>query len=336
MRRPLSALGGFFDGLVRFVVRFAIGLVCYPFDLVTTAGRAWYRFFFTPAEPAPLGLLRVSVGLLSLWSLWTIGLDLHANLGSDGWANPEALRAYWNEWKAGAPAWSLWLVVPDRFLAAAWVASLIVVAAFTLGIFSRVTAVLSWIVMVSTVRRAPVLFFGFDQSVLTWLMYLAVSGASGQAFSLDRLLARGHTVEPSVSANLGLRLIQLHLCLIYAVSGLAKLAGSSWWNGEAVLTILVLPEYHVGNLTWLAAYPKLLNLLAHGTVLLEILYPVLIWNRLCRPALLVAMVLLHVAIDQTLGLREFSLSMIAANMAFVSGPWLRGRPIPAAPPTETG
>ena len=35
--------------------------------------------------------------------------------------------------------------------------------------------------------------------------------------------------------------------------------------------------------------------------------------------MVVAMILLHVGIDLTLGLTEFSLAMIAGNLAFVSG-----------------
>jgi hypothetical protein len=229
----------------------------------------------------------------------------------------------------------------------AWSAGLLVLVLFTLGLFSRVTAVLSWLIMVSTARRAPVLYFGFDEATLTGLFCLAVSFASGQALALDRLLARrrsrrrregepgekgtssGGIPPPTVSANLGLRLIQLHLCLIYAAAGLAKLQGRAWWNGDATLMILLAPEYRRGDFTWLAAYPRFLNLLTHATVALEILYPVLVWVRVLRPLMVLGMVLLHLGIDYTLGLTEFSLSMIAGNLAFVSGPALRGR-FPAA------
>ena len=39
---------------------------------------------------------------------------------------------------------------------------------------------------------------------------------------------------------MSIRLIQIHLCLIYLCSGLSKLHGESWWNGSAVLQILML------------------------------------------------------------------------------------------------
>jgi hypothetical protein len=315
-------------GLGRLAVRQLVALAGYPADLASTVARAWHRFFFTPADPTTLGLIRIATGLLLLWNYVAIGVDLRSNLGSDGWADPEALRAFWNM-HFGTTAWSLWLWVPDRFLPAVWATGLVVLVLFTLGLWSRITAVLAWVFMVSTARRAPVLFFGFDEVVLTWTFYLAVIGASGQALSLDRLIACRHRPRalptPTVSANLALRMIQLHLCLIYAAAGLSKLQGRAWWTGEAVLMILVSPETRVRDLTWLAAYPRFLNLLTHATVALEVLYPILVWVRVLRPIVILGMILLHLGIDLTLGLTEFSLSMIVGNLAFVSGRALRGR-----------
>ena len=42
-------------------------------------------------------------------------------------------------------------------------------------------------------------------------------------------------VEPSVAANVALRLFQVHFCIIYINSGMSKLQGAAWWNGEAHL-----------------------------------------------------------------------------------------------------
>jgi hypothetical protein len=330
VRPVLSAPAAVFRSLGRWLVGLAGAIVRYPADAARTIGRAWHRFFFTPADPTSLGAIRIVVGLLALWSFLTIGFDLQGALGQDAWADPDTIRLYLKDHDAAPTAWSLWFLVPDRFLLPAWAAGLLVLVFFTLGVSSRVTAVLAWVITLSTARRAPVLFFGFDGTLVTWLFYLAASGASGQAISFDRLLARrrhraGPLPVPTVSANLGLRLIQLHLCLIYGASGLAKLQGPAWWSGNAVLMVLLLPEYRVGDFTWLAAYPRFLNLMTHATVALEILYPVLVWVRVFRPLMIVGMVMLHVGIDLTLGLREFSLTMIAANLAFVPGRVFRGR-----------
>jgi predicted DCC family thiol-disulfide oxidoreductase YuxK len=323
--------------------------------LLAAAVRGWNGFFFTPADPTSLGVVRAVVGLLLFWSLFVTGLDLQDYLGSHGWADPRAVRDALglNQPEDPSWAWSFWLWLPDAWLRPAWVACLGVLLLYAAGAGSRVTAVLAWAIAVSTNRRVPVILFGFDQIAPTWALYLAVCGASGQAFSIDRFVARwrrsraevarrrkdGHwTVphglpQPTVAANLGLRLIQLHLALIYVTAGLAKLRGDAWWNGFAAWGVVASGEFRRLDLTWLAAFPLLLNLMTHAGLLLELVYPVLVWGRLLRPLAIAGMVFLHVGIDITLGLTEFGLAMLAGNLAFVSGRWLRslvtGRSQPA-------
>jgi hypothetical protein len=304
-------------------------VIYYPRDLGRSALRAWGEFFFKPADPTALGLVRLAVGGLLFWDLAVLGLDLREYMGSDGWIGPEAAQHYLRE---NSPwAWSFWFWVPDRWLYPAWAACLVALALFACGYRSRVTAVLAWLIAVSTVRRAPAALFGFDQMIATWTFYLAAFGASGQALSLDRyrLRRRGTTPgprpapTPTVSANLGLRMIQLHLALVYGMAGLSKLMGPEWWEGTAMEMIILTPEYRRFDLTWLAAFPSFLNVLTHAGLFLEVSYPVLIWVRKLRPLILASVVMMHAGIDLILGLTEFGLAMIAANLAFVSGPWIR-------------
>jgi len=299
----------------------------YLSNLSAAVRDGWSRFFFRPADPTALGLIRVAVGLLAFWSLFVIGLDLHAYLGSQGWADAESIR------QAMPPfAWSFWFFVPDALLRSVWLACLVVLGLFTVGLFSRSTAVLAWVIVVSTVRRAPFALFGFDQVLSLLTLYLAVCGASGQSLSVDRFLRRlrGTTAtpggpRPTIAANISLRLIQLHLAFIYGMAGLAKLQGPSWWTGTAIWGTMAAGEFASLDFTSLAAWPKLLNVMTHGSLALEILYPILIWIGLTRPLMILGAVGLHLGIAiVSPGLTEFGLAMIAANLSFVSGVWLRG------------
>ena len=142
-----------------------------------------------------------------------------------------------------------------------------------LGLFSRVTAVLSWVIVVSTARRVPIALFGFDQ-VLSALDVLSRGDRGERSGGLARpilaTLAPGSTTrrrrvrpcaapasgagrrvspdEPAeppatVSANLALRLIQLHLVVIYGMAGLSKLQGPSWWTGTALWRTMATGEF---------------------------------------------------------------------------------------------
>jgi len=321
-------------------------LAIYLVELVGAARKGWNAFFFSTADPTAVGLIRVAVGLLAFWSLLVFGLDLHDYFGADGWADPGAIRM-----TRGPMVWSFWFLVPDGWLRLVWCGCLGILGLYTLGLFSRLTAVLSWVIVVSTVRRVPIALYGFDQILSTLALYLAVTGASGQAVSLDRFWrrwrqgrARAHRVakpsdnagrrvspdepgvpSPTVSANLALRLIQLHLVVIYGIAGLAKLQGPSWWNGMALWGTMTAGEFVVLDFTALAAWPLLINLLTHASLTIELLYPVLIWVRIVRPLWLAGVVAMHVGIAViSPGLTEFALAMLAANLAFFAGAWLRG------------
>ena len=80
----------------------------YLAKLVHAVREGWDAFFFTPADPTALGLIRVATGLLAMWSLLVFGLDLHDYFGSDGWAEPSAIQM-----GQRAAVWSFWFLVPD-------------------------------------------------------------------------------------------------------------------------------------------------------------------------------------------------------------------------------
>ena len=147
------------------------------------AHAGWNVFFFSPADPTTLGLMRIAVGLLAFWSLLVFGLDLHDYFGSTGWA-AAAIQSGQRRL-----IWSFWFLVPDGWLRLSWCVSLAVLALYTLGLFSRVTAILAWVIVVSTVRRVPNALYGFDQVISALALYLAVTGASGQAVSVRSILA---------------------------------------------------------------------------------------------------------------------------------------------------
>lgn len=325
--------------------RIVTGILTYFRDLAGATASSWNRFFFSPADPTTVGLIRLIVGVLAFWSLLVYGIDLGDYFGSTGWADPATIERVH---RAQAPlAWSFWMWLPDSLIRPVWLICLVVLGLYTVGLWSRVTAVLAWVILVSTARRAPISLFGFDQVLATLALYLAVTGASGEAVSLDRFWSRWRRLRdgfaraklsqrrpelltergqpaPSINANLCLRLIQLHLCLIYGMAGLAKLQGPTWWNGMAIWGLFAAGEFRVIDFTWLAVFPWFLNLLTHTALALEIAYPVLIWNRWLRPLVLVMVMVLHVGIGLSApGLIVFAVAMIAANLAFVSGEWLR-------------
>ena len=82
------------------------GLFGYAAELTRSIRDGWDAFFFTPADPTSLGLIRIVTGLLAFWSLFVFGIDLLDYFGSNGWADPEGVRLFQGERQP--LAWSFW------------------------------------------------------------------------------------------------------------------------------------------------------------------------------------------------------------------------------------
>jgi Vitamin K-dependent gamma-carboxylase len=278
----------------------------------------WDAFWFTPADPTLLGLLRVLTGLMLLYTHAVWGLALDAFFGPTSWLNPGLVRAL----QADQYAYSFWWWVPAGWTWPAHAAALVLLALFALGLWTRVTSCLALVVAISYAHRVPAALFGLDQINVMLTLYLAI-GPSGDALSVDRWRARRRRgaaagpAAPSVGANLAQRLIQVHMCVIYSFAGISKLQGPAWWDGEAMWLALANLEYQTVDMTWLAWYPWLLNVATHVSVLWEISFCVLIWRPLWRPLVLAGAVALHVGIGAFLGMWTFGLIMLVGCASFL-------------------
>ncbi|HVA46989.1 MAG TPA: HTTM domain-containing protein [Pirellulales bacterium] len=285
----------------------------------------WNRFWFTPADPATLGLIRVMAGAMLLYThlVWTLGLADF--FGAESWTSPHAASLALAD--SGTYAWSyFWLIQSPALLCAAHIAALVVFALLMLGLFSRVVSILAYLAAVSYVNRVPGALFGLDQINCMLAMYLMI-GPSGAAYSLDRLrLPRAADgprppAAPSTSANLAVRLMQVHMCVIYFFAAMGKLRGDSWWSGDAMWLSVANLEYQSWDVTWLARWPLLSAIATQVTVYWELFFCVLVWPRLTRPLMLVLAVPVHLGIAVCMGMITFGLIMLVGCVSFVP-PWL--------------
>jgi hypothetical protein len=275
---------------------------------------AWNGFWFMPADPLPLAVVRIATGLILSWACVVWLLDPDAFFGPRGWlAAGEVWRMNDQPWQ-----WS-WFFAADDPTAVRALGGIMLVAAvlLTIGLFTPLAAVVSLIGLVSAANRAPLNTFGLDDTLGMLLVSLAV-GPSGARLSLDAKLLGGEgRGAPSARANLALRLLQVHLCVVYFFSGCGKLFGASWWEGTAIWGAAANIQYRTIDLTWLARHPLVVNAITLVTLFWEVAYPALVWPRLTRPVFLALAVAVHLGIGLAMGMMEFGLAMIVANLAFV-------------------
>jgi len=297
----------------------------YMVSLARSVASDWNRFWYTPADPTLLGLIRLLTGLMLVYTHLVWGLALNDFFGPSSWLSPALVRTM----HAGQYVVSFWFWVPARAMWPAYAVSMAILVLFTIGLWTRVTSALALLVAISFANRVPAALFGLDQINIMLTLYLTI-GPSGQALALDRWLAvrrlgpRATPPRPSAGANLAQRLIQVHMCVIYLFAGVTKLQGPSWWSGEAMWRAFANLEYQSRDMTWLAWHPWLVNLMTHVTILWEISFCVLIWKPRWRPLMLVGAVLLHVGIGACLAMWTFGLIMLVGCASFLPNDVIRG------------
>jgi len=193
----------------------------------------------------------------------------------------------------------------------------------------RVVSVLAWVITLAYCHRLQGALYGLDQVNAMLAMYLMV-GPSGETYSVDAWWRRRRARRASetgpfqspqfpaarIGTTIAIRLMQVHLSIVYLFGGISKLKGSLWWDGSAVWFAIANYEYQSLDMTWLAAWPWFIAMLTHITVFWETFYPVLVWPRLTRPIMIMLAVCVHGGIAVCLGMPTFGLAMIIANMAF--------------------
>jgi len=305
-------------------------------DLTYHLLEGWNRFWFTPTDPTTLACIRICTGLVLLYIYATVAHMVPDLIGPDGWVDLQASRELrdtdYNEWAdIERAAWrqSIWLYIQSPTgLYLTYGAFLLAIACYTLGLFSRVVTPLVWIGHLSFVHRGYVAWYGID-SILAMLLLYQLFAPVGATLSLDRWLAGRRHPEvdqdpppPSIGANISIRLIQVHMCIVYFCAGMAKLQGPMWWNGTATYYTMMIPEFAPVDMRWLAnmdyTIVYLVSLAGTAfTLFFEIVFAFLIWNRWWRPILLFMAVMLHGAITLFMGLGSFGVAMLTGCMSFV-------------------
>jgi hypothetical protein len=294
----------------------------------------WNRFWYSPAEARPLALMRIVTGLVALYILASLTPDLATFFSRDGILPPQAVESWAGRFVDdsghGLPplnrfSFLNYLRSPTEL----WIghaAALLVLAAYTVGLRTRIASVLALYVVLSYIHRAPMLTAQVEP-VLAMLMFYVCLGPSGRHWSVDACLAqRGAKVaepQPTWGANVALRLMQVHVALLYVAIAFSQIAGGIsgpvWLNGEAVWWIVARPEARLVDFTFIASAPQLIDLLTYAILLFELAFPLLMWNRLARPLLLGWGAFTWTFLALATGLVPYAVLMFAAGLPFVPG-----------------
>ena len=120
-----------------------------------------------------------------------------------------------------------------------------------------------------------------------------------------------------VTFNLGLVLCQLQIINIYLISGLDKLFSKLWRSGDAFAFITHLDFYFNPILPGIFSSDPWNFVFSWATILFELLFVVLAWNKRTRLPIIVAGIFFNLFIWIVLSIPDFALLMMISFLIFL-------------------
>lgn len=191
------------------------------------------------------------------------------------------------------------------------------------GFQTKISAFICLLIHLMVFNGYNLLAFGFDGFLFTLLFYTLIFPVE-KVFSLDRLMGRTDPFIAPDQLNFYLRILQIHLCIVYFTAGFSKLGGQEWMNGTAIWKAINQPQFYTGLTPFiksLASYPWVSAALTGGTLAIELFFPLLIWIRWrkMQAILLLGILLMHVFIGAVMGLQMFAWIMIVFDLSAFGG-----------------
>ncbi|MBA3829026.1 MAG: hypothetical protein H0X33_08825 [Taibaiella sp.] len=177
---------------------------------------------------------------------------------------------------------------------------------FVAGLFTRTSAILCWLLHLAFVNSGFLFTYGVDYFI-TMLLFYCIIFPVGREFSLDKLLFKYKPVNHTPY----IRALQIHLCIVYLVSGVSKAAGINWWNGVSVYKAVNRPNVaafflHVPHMVYVVS--------GIATVVIEVLYVFFINYNKTKKLWLYLTCSMHLGIALFLQLPYFAAIMMLLNM----------------------
>ncbi len=280
----------------------AIGLIV-AFFLVRP--ELWKRMLFDRIDPRPAALMRIVFGAVVLWTFIDLTREARFLFTDEGmWLTKMARKNYggklgvlydpehgFEHWYDVFNAmWGKFTVLHLRsdppFVYSLYGLMLGSITLMTFGVYTRITTVLSWILVEQIYRYSPLFYTGGDTVVRVFL-FLGMFCRWGEAYSFDTWRRTRRAILGTAESLPPLRwipawpqrLMMVQLAIIYSATGLLK-TGGTWMNGTALYYSLCLDHfYRMPEQINVATFMQYIGVLKVMTVFVrwwELLFPVVL------------------------------------------------------------
>jgi hypothetical protein len=274
----------------------------------------WYSIFLKPQSCLPISLFRICLGLCVFISAILSGPDLMIWFGTQGWVSTHFNLGHRPD---------LFLVLGGGDSSVVFVYWTLVISSITLtlGLFSRISAGLVWLALISLNNYNP---WAFDsgEALRRICAFFLMFSPCGSLLSLDRYIAvkwknDQRPAEEILAAPWAQRLIQMQVACVYWQAFWGKLPGPAWQDGSALYYVLHLHQLTRVSIPFLFDNIWFCKLSSWATLVIEFSLWALIWIKDWRYAILIAGLFLHIGIDLTMNIPVFEWAMMSTYLLFV-------------------
>ena len=274
-------------------------------------------FFFKPFSNKSLSFFRIAIAIFCIIQISSIYPDLLNLFGEQGFVRRDILEVLLEDYMPRIN-WLSDFLYPFGFseidtLYGLFYSYILALILLGIGFKTRFFSILAWFIHLLFFGSGDAFMYGVDYVTTSCLFYCMILRVNHH-FSVDALL-KEETNRPVQSTIFPIRILQLHLCLIYLFAGLSKMIGVHWWNGEGIWRAIMLPDFYQYDLSWLANYPIILMVMGWMVLLFEVGYPFFIYYRKTRLICLLSIIGMHLGIGLFMGLYQFAAILIIMNIS---------------------
>jgi hypothetical protein len=271
----------------------------------------WRRLWFQRIDPRGPALTRIALALTAVWTfadllvlqgewLFTDQGLLLTDMARKNYGGK--LRTLWDPEHGFEHWWDVFYVLTDRWTLlhirsdppfVYMMFGLLFVFGFmlTIGLWTRVSAVMTWLLVLQLYNYNPIYYTGGD-TVLRVMLFIGMFMDWGQVYSVDawrrrrKAILSGATQLPAPKriAAWPVHLMMLQLAIIYCATGLLK-SGPTWANGSALYFALNLDHFYRWPMHLTFAWAHELGITRVMTVVVhwwEVLFPLVFVGELLR------------------------------------------------------
>lgn len=281
--------------------------------------KALSTFLFAKRETSAFVFFRISTATLCLMYYVTIYSEINNLFGLDGFIGREITEATISSPYSPTLGWIINPLIESGWSdSSALSFTMCLFCGFAslmlIGLFTKISVAVVWIIHIMIYNSNHFFSYGVDNFISISLFYCLFMPLNKQ-FSIDRIIFKKRSFSPDLRMNnFFVRIMQIQMMIAYFFSGLEKFFSPFWWNGDSIWRALMRPPFISIDFSFLAQYPFIAKVLGIVTILLELLFPVMMWIKRVNKIWFISILCMHLGIAIFMNLWLFSSVMIALNI----------------------